>query len=190
MSRISGAEANSTLRIVRAIWHNPRISRVDIAARTGLDKSTVTNRVSRLIELGMVREIAEGSAGLKGGRKPIHLAINPSYGRTIGLEVQVESYTAVVTDLSGEVLGETKGRTRIGPGDFSAVVLGIIEESIGKLCPDPSLLLGIGVGTGGLVDQKKGRIRYSVPLGIDAPIDFVKAVTPRLPVPCYLENDA
>lgn len=172
------------------IWHNPQISRVDIAGRTGLDKSTVTNQVSRLIELGIVEEIAEGSAGLKGGRKPIHLAINRKFGRIIGIEVQVESYTALVADLSGEVLGEIKGSARLKPGGFSEVVLRIINESIDRLCPDPSLLLGIGVGTGGLIDQKKGRIRYSVPLGIDSPIDFIKHVSGRLPVPCYIENDA
>jgi predicted NBD/HSP70 family sugar kinase len=50
--------------------------------------------------------------------------------------------------------------------------------------------LGVGVGVGGLVDLKKGRIRYSVPLGIQLPIDFAKTVAAKLSVPCLIENDA
>jgi predicted NBD/HSP70 family sugar kinase len=46
------------------------------------------------------------------------------------------------------------------------------------------------VGVGGLVDLKKSRIRYSVPLGIAKPFDFGKAVASRLSVPCFVENDA
>ena len=40
------------------------------------------------------------------------------------------------------------------------------------------------------IDRKMGRIRYSVPLGIDEPIDFDREVASRLSVPCLIENDA
>lgn len=70
------------------------------------------------------------------------------------------------------------------------MMLSVIHECTARLCPDQVKLLGVGVGTGGLVDLKKSRIRYSVPLGIDSPIDFGKTVAAKLSVPCLIENDA
>jgi predicted NBD/HSP70 family sugar kinase len=42
----------------------------------------------------------------------------------------------------------------------------------------------------GLVDLKKGRIRYSVPLGLSSSVDFNALVASKLSVPCIIENDA
>jgi hypothetical protein len=65
--------------------------------------------VARLIDIGLVEEIDEGTSGTRGGRRPIHLVLSSSYGRVIGIEIQVESYVATVVDLSGEVHGEKRG---------------------------------------------------------------------------------
>ena len=72
MPKGNGAVPNNAGRIVRTIWQNPHISRVGIAERLGLSKSTVTYQVSRLIESGIIDEISEGAAGNRGGRRPIH----------------------------------------------------------------------------------------------------------------------
>jgi predicted NBD/HSP70 family sugar kinase len=190
MPRGSGVGPNTAARIVRTIWQNPRISRVGIAERLGLDKSTVTNQVARLIEIGLIDEISEGTAGTRGGRRPIHLAMNRSFGRVIGIEIQVESYVAVVVDLAGEILAETRGGVPRGWDGSTETMLEVIRTCSAELCPDEEKLLGVGVGTGGLVDLKKGRIRYSVPLGIRTPVDFGAGVAAKLSVPCLIENDA
>ncbi len=184
-----GSETRTAARIFRVVWRKPGISRVDIASSLGLDKSTVTNQVSRLIELGLIVETEEGEASSKGGRRPIQLVINRKFGRIIGIEVQLGLYVAVVVDLSGEILGERRGTLDISNDNFAESVLGIIAETTAEFgCGDD--LLGVGVGMGGLVDSKKGRIRFSVPIGIDKPIDFGKTVSARLSVPCSVENDA
>jgi len=188
--RERGAGPNTAARIVRTIWQNPRISRVGIAERLGLDKSTVTNQVGRLIEIGIIEEIAEGNAGSRGGRRPIHLAMNRSFGRVLGIEIQVGTYVALVVDLAGEILAETRGQVPMDEENRSKMMLAIIHECAAKLCPEQERLLGVGVGIGGLVDLKKGRIRYSVPLGIKEAIDFGKTVAAKLSVPCFVENDA
>jgi predicted NBD/HSP70 family sugar kinase len=171
------------------VWRKPGISRIDIAASLSLDKSTVTNQVSRLIELGLIIETEAGEASSKGGRRPIQLVINKKFGRIIGLEIQLGRYVAVVVDLAGEILGERRGVLDISAEGFSDGVLRVIGETRSEFgCGHD--LLGVGVGVGGLVDSKKGRIRYSVPIGIDKPIDFAKTVGSRLSVPCSVENDA
>jgi len=190
VARDSSHAPNTAARIVRTIWQNPRISRIGIADRLGLDKSTVTNQVSRLIESGLIEEIEEGSSSVKGGRKPIHLAISKSYGVIIGIEIQVESWVAVAVDLRGEILGALRGNSKVTAESFSKTVASIVENTSEAFCPDRGRLLGVGVGTGGLIDLKKSLIRFSVPLDIRAPLNFGKSVASGLSVPCYIENDA
>jgi predicted NBD/HSP70 family sugar kinase len=188
------AGARSASRIFRAVWRTPNISRVDIADMLGLDKSTVTNQVNRLIDLGIIEETEVGEASSKGGRRPIQLAVRRSFGRVIGIEIQVASYTAVVVDLAGEILGEIKGSACVNSDNFGPTVLDIVKRASKKFDAasgtGPGPLLGVGVGVGGLVDLKKSRIRYSVPLGITRPLDFGKIVAARLETPCFVENDA
>jgi predicted NBD/HSP70 family sugar kinase len=163
---------------------------VGIAERLGLDRSTVTNQVARLIEFGLIEEKDEGTASTHGGRRPIHLVMNRSFGRVIGIEIQVESYVAVVVDLAGDILEETRGSLPSAWADCSATMLEVIHSCSERLCPGGERLLGVGVGTAGLVDLKKGRIRYSVPLGIRNAVDFSSTVASKLDVPCLIENDA
>jgi predicted NBD/HSP70 family sugar kinase len=190
MPRSAGVGPQTSVRIVRAIWQHPHISRVDIAEHLGLDKSTVTNQVNRLITLGIIKEIAEGEAGIRGGRRPIHLAIDPAYGCVVGIEIQAESYVALAVNLSGEVLGKTRGHLSFSPETFTDSAYKLVRECSSRLSPSGTRLLGIGVGMGGLIDSKRGLISYSVPLGLDKPVDFAKTVASRLPLPCLVENDA
>lgn len=187
-SKDSGLRSAS--RIFRSIWRSPNISRVEIAEKLSLDKSTVTNQVSRLIELGLVAETEAGEASSRGGRRPIGLAVRKNYGRIIGIELQVGGFNALAVDLSGEILGELKGKAAIDRHNFAPTILDLVDRASRELCPGPGPLLGVGVGVGGLVDFKSSRIRYSVPLGIREPLDFGKSVSAHLPMPCFVENDA
>lgn len=181
--------ARTATRIFRTIWHNPNISRVDLADRLGLDKSTVTKQVAYLIDTGLILEKEEGEASSRGGRRPIYLAVNREYGRFIGIELQLGFYEAVVVDLAGNILATVRGDTHIMRENFAETAAGVVGTLQGQFCAD-SLLLGVGVGTAGLVDSKKGRIKYSVPLGIDKSLDFAKAMSGRLQAPSFIENDA
>jgi hypothetical protein len=150
----------------------------------------VIYQVSRLIESGIIDEISEGAAGNRGGRRPIHLAMEHSFGRVIGIDVQVDAYVAVAVDLAGEILQELRGKVPAGWSDCSDMRNEVIREVTTTLCPDSKRLLGVVVGTGGLIDFRKGRIRYSVPLGVKFSMDFKKTVSARHSCPCHMENDA
>jgi hypothetical protein len=60
MSRRSGVESDTAACIVRTIWQNSRISRVGLAERLGLDKSTVVNQFqfanqfARIFDIGLM----------------------------------------------------------------------------------------------------------------------------------------
>lgn len=189
MARIRESGSRTAARIFRAVWRSSPISRIEIAESLGLDKSTVTNQINHLIELGLIEEIEEGEASSRGGRRPIELSVKRSFGCIIGLEIQVETYEAVVVDLSGEILAVKRGRIHINYdnlADVTAEIVRKIEAGFKK----GQRLLGVGIGIGGLVDSKKARLRYSVPLRIDKPLDFAKAMDGKISVPWSIENDA
>ncbi|MBU0936165.1 MAG: ROK family transcriptional regulator [Spirochaetes bacterium] len=181
---------SAAARILRCIWKHPRSSRVVIADRLGLDKSTVTNQVSNLIGKGIIEEIEEGESSVKGGRKPIHLGICKSYGRILGIELQAKSWVALEVDLAGNILAERRGKCHVNADNFVDIVQSITAESHTSVENGFGPLLGVGVGTGGLIDSKQCRIRYSVPLAIYNPLELAEQFAFKIPVPCFVENDA
>lgn len=189
MTRQGNSGKGTTSRIFRSIWRNPGISRIDIAKLLELDKSTVTNQVCFLMESGLVEELDEGESSTRGGRKPIRLAVRKEYGRIIGIELQLGFCEAVVVDASGEIRGSTRKAVDVSYDNFSSTILDIVEETEAEYCCD-SVLLGVGVGTAGLVDSSKGLIKYSVPLGIKKRLDVNKALAGKISVPYCIENDA
>lgn len=60
------------IRVLRTIWLNEGISRIEIAELLGLDKSTITNIVSALQKKQIITEIAEGVSGPQGGVVPLN----------------------------------------------------------------------------------------------------------------------
>jgi predicted NBD/HSP70 family sugar kinase len=189
MARGGDSGTRTASRIFRAIWRNPGISRIDIAKLLEVDKSTVTNQVGFLMDAGLVEEKEEGEASSKGGRKPIRLVVRKEYGRFIGIEVQVGLCEAVVVDASGAVLASERKAVEIRYDNFADMIADLVDETKAAYCGD-SDLLGVGVGTAGLVDTYRNRIRYSVPLGITKPLDFAAAMDGRISVPHCIDNDA
>ncbi len=177
-------------RVMREIWIHKEISRVQIAKNLGLDKSTVTSIASELLRAGLVQEKAEGEAGPLGGRRPVPLALNRSYGCVLGLELRPESYTAVATDLEGSVLYSKFERAQLaGPGfrDGFFEIAGRVREELRR---SEVPLLGVGVGVSGVVHPEKGLIRYSIPLELESPFDFRSQIAQGYDLPLFLENDA
>lgn len=181
--------SRTATRIFRTIWRTQHISRVNLAETLSLDKSTVTKQVAALIDHGLIIEKEEGEASSRGGRRPIFLAVNNAYGRFIGIELQLGFYEAVAVDLAGNILSTMRGDTHITSENFARTTSEIVEK-IRETASEDSLLLGVGVGTAGLVDSKRGRIKFSVPLGIEKSLDFAKAMSGMLDVPAFVENDA
>lgn len=177
-------------RILRTIWLNPGISRVDISRVLGLDKSTVTLIVNELIEMGLVYPVAEGKAGPQGGRKPIQLMINKDFACVVGVEIQPESCTMISADLDGQIF-----ESGVVPVDFDIhkleeVFVPIVEEFIRGIEENKRMIIGLGFGISGIIDPFKGIIHQSIPLNITAPYDFYHNIGERFDMITLIENDA
>lgn len=180
-------------RILRLIWQHKGISRIEIAAELGIDKSTVTKITATLVEMGLICETAHGTTGPLGGRKPIFLEINGNYAGVGGIEINPERFVCCLLDLHGVVLFQQQ--EQISPELYKKLgCTGIFFKAFDLIIAEAEKrnisLAGIGVGIPGIVDTEKGVIIQSVSLLLDEPYPFLEEISARVNVPVYLENDA
>ena len=72
-------QRNSNLsRVFETVWKNPNFSRIDIARKLELYRSTVSNIIGTLVDSGLICEGERGLPTEKGGRKPVFLSITTS----------------------------------------------------------------------------------------------------------------
>jgi predicted NBD/HSP70 family sugar kinase len=176
--------------VLRTIWLQRGISRSEIARVLGLDKSTVTNLVVKLMDLAIVSEMAEGQSSPLGGRKPVYLCINKKYGCVLGFEMKPDMYTAVAVNLEGEILFTRSEKVIVKSSHMVEVFFDLLERIQGDLNRTGLPLIGIGVGVSGLVNPVKGQLIQSILFHQNKPIDFVEDVATKLDLPVFLENDA
>jgi len=175
-------------RVLRLIWQTKGISRIEIAQRLGIDKSTVTKIVASLQEIGIIRAFAQGNAGPLGGRKPIQLEIVSEFGLSVGIEITPEGFVAVILDLHGTILRELTVSMEV------TSVFEAFDEALkaltGELESRNTPVLGVGVGIPALVDTDTGTILQSIPLMIEEELAFCAWARAKYGVPVYVENDA
>lgn len=179
-------------RVLRTIWLNPGLSRIDISRRLGLNKSTVSKIVAYLEELRIVETAAVGDAGPTGGRRPIHLRIKPDWGCVMGVEIQTEAFTVVGINLHGDVFFSHTEPLDLRRYDLIDAFTGIVERFRSGLEATGMPLIGIGVGLPGFVDPVRGVLTASMPFEHYEEIAFVEEAKARLglSIPIFVDNDA
>lgn len=163
------------------------LSRAQLADRTGLNRSTVSNVTDQLLQDGLIREI--GPAASSKGRPGILLELNPDGGCALGMEIGVGFISIVVTDFTAQSLwrqridfdSENEPDTVIKwAQDLTRQALDVISER--ELRP-----LGIGVGVPGRIDHKEGVVLYAGNLNWrNVPIRQIWAQ--RFDLPVFVEN--
>jgi len=181
--------SNNIIRVLRSIWLKPGISRIEISKQIGLDRSTITVVVNRLTDLGLIEEITESLTPYKGGRKPVGLKLCDETGILLGLEIQTDYFVAILMGLNGKIINTIKGEVKEGRSFFHTFleIYRIVFKEIEKA---KLPLLGIGIGTSGIINSHKGIISDSNPLGIHEPENFSEEVKAFIQVPVFIENDA
>lgn len=142
-------------RVLDAVRRSDGVSRVELAAQTGLTAQTVSNIVRKLLEDGLVLE--DGQATSRGGKPATVLRLNAGAYYAVGMHIDPASTTLVVTDLAGQVVARTRRRTPSAQGPrrvidaLSRSVRAIIEQA-----RVPDRILGLGVATPGPLDNGGG----------------------------------
>jgi predicted NBD/HSP70 family sugar kinase len=142
--------------LLRLIRDGDGITRADLARRTGLARSTITQRLERLQSLGLLKEI--GGSESTGGRPPPRPAFTEDAALVLAADLGATHSRLAVTNLGGRVLASDRGDIEIGDGP--EVVLEWVEQRFNALLDDVGserdAVAGIGIGVPGPVEHSTG----------------------------------
>jgi N-acetylglucosamine repressor len=176
--------------VLNVIREKRPISRIDIAELTGLEGSTVSKIVARLLADNFVYEEGTGESAPQGGRKKRFLHINPKKACAIGVDIQLSGYTVALSDFRGMIQRCVDLPARPDPESAMSLVADQIKKVLCS-CSGESVE-GIGVSLVGLVDPKEGRILAGEGLGWgeDVPVGAMLREQLKMDIPLYFENGA
>src|SRR4051812_32057174 len=181
------AETPTQSKILTYVRDEGPLSRMDLAARLNVSRTTVAAEVSRLVDLGLAED--GGPAASRGGRRSTLVDLDSDL-RFIGVELGATSLRIAMTDgRLGVIARASTPRADIRRGP--EVVLAEVIENVRKLLADQGVErpAGIGVGVPGPVDFQAG-VPVSPPImpGWDG-YPVRDALSRELGSPVLLDND-
>ena len=146
--------------VLRTVYDLGPISRADVARQTGLTRTTVSDVVTGLLDDGVVREIGRGPSS--GGKAPILLEVDQDARLVVGLDLGEEHFAGSLVNLRGEIRRTVELPVAGRDGDDAVQLVFVLLDELLDGIAAP--LLGIGIGTPGLVDSRTGTFRGAVNL--------------------------
>jgi glucokinase-like ROK family protein len=180
------AESPMQARVLAQLRDEGPLSRVQLADRLNVSRTTIAAEVTRLAELGLAQEV--GPAASRGGRRSTLVDLAPDI-RFVGIAIGATGVSVGVTDGRLAVLG-TRHRDcdiRSGPEVVLAAALEEVRAVLDECGVEQPL--GAGIGVPGPVDFHRG-VSVSPPImpGWDG-YPVRDAVSRDLGCPVVLDND-
>ncbi|MEU1166872.1 ROK family transcriptional regulator, partial [Streptomyces sp. NPDC005921] len=176
--------------VLDAIRTRGPVSRVELAALTGLTNQTVSNVVRKLLDAGLVTET--GQAPSSGGKRRILLSPRPDGAYAIGVHLDPDSAVIVVVNLAGEVITGRRQRL-VAPEDPEQVVDRVSRAALRLFTRsgvDPARLLGLGIAAPGPLDGAQGAVVSPPNLPGWGRVPLVRMFEAATNLPVALDNNA
>jgi predicted NBD/HSP70 family sugar kinase len=185
--------AKATRMLLRLVRAGQPISRIELARRLDINRSTVTDIFKPLISAGILREepfAAASAANRMRGRPPTGITFNSDETFFVGVNLGVRRSQIGLTTLGGEMLAETEFETPQTPESALQKISKTVDELCSKI-KDRELKV-IGVSVPGPTDGERRRLLYAPHLGwSDVNIaDELQKNNRFADVPVIVENDA
>lgn len=180
-----GSKLHNSRLILRTIYEQGEISRVDVSRLTGLTRTTVSEAAGRFIQEGLVTET--GTSPSRGGKPAILLSVVEDAQHLIGVDLANSEFCGAIVNLRGKVIHSASLPVQERDGEAAlGLVFALIE---GLLNSAQRPILGIGIGTPGLMDPARGMVKQAVNLDwYDLPLaDLLRE---RFQLPIYIANDS
>jgi N-acetylglucosamine repressor len=176
--------AHNASLVLRALYDLGPISRAEIARLTGLTRTSVGELVAELETEGLAEDIGRGPS--TGGKAPTLVALIDDARHVVTLDLGERTFTAALLNLRGTIRHRATRDLQGADGDAAlALVTDLIDEI---LATEHSPILGIGVGTPGIVGED-GTIRWAVNLSwTDLPLGEI--LQARYQLPTIVANDS
>ena len=136
--------------VLQTLYHSGAMSRADLSRETGLTRVTISDLVAEFIVDGIVVELGvRESAGP--GKPAILVDLDRLGHQIIGLDLSdAEVFSGAVLSLDGDVV-ERLEVARPAQPDGDAAYAAVLELSRKLIAASTASLLGVGVGTPGVV---------------------------------------
>ncbi len=181
-------ETNLSL-VLRLIHTQSPVSRAQVAAITGLNKSTVSSLADELLERNLIHEIGSNSGGT--GRPATLLEVNPRAGYIIGVELGVDFVSVAVTDFLGNIIW--RRREDADPTEDQEKMINqtlrIVKEAMSFGKKKNFHFLGLGLATPGTVNLKEGLLIFAPNLHWRS-VPFGRIFAEQTKLRVFVENDA
>ncbi|MEU5601789.1 ROK family transcriptional regulator [Streptomyces lydicus] len=163
------------------------VSRLELAAHTGLTPQAVSKITARLRSEGLAAEA--GRRASTGGKPATVLRLVPGARHAVGLHLDRDELTAVLADLTGRAVAERRAPLAFEAG--AEQVLTTVEREVAALlaAADGPGVLGVGVACPGPLDHTTGVLHRVTGAPRWDGFPLRDAVAARLGLPAVLDKD-
>ena len=170
--------------VLELIRTSQPISRADLARRSGLQRSTVSQIVEQLIREKWVREGSVATAPR--GRRPTMVGLNEDLV-AIAVDIHPRQAIVAIVDLNGRLLSRSQVPLTSDPAASTRMMIDAMQR-MQKAVPRKSTE-GIGVSLPGRVDPATQRLTFAPNLHWPD-FDLKKAIESKMGLPVKMENAA
>lgn len=191
-SNINLVKAHNLQAILLSLLHDGELSRIELARRTYLSTTTITNLINELIETEIVIEdpSQNGHTARSVGRPRTAVRLSPDARYAIGIHVGIGLFRVALVNLFDEMITSS-----IGSFNFSDSAEQVLEQmavqvekTISESQVSREKILGIGVGASGLVNYQAGINVLAPNLGWRM-IPIQDILEERLGLPVVVDNN-
>ncbi|WP_405550877.1 ROK family protein [Streptomyces sp. NBC_01171] len=170
--------------VLRALMADRRLTRAEIAARTGISKPTISDAVQRLAASGLVVDTGERTTGR--GRSGSYYALAPGLGTALVASISPRGVTAETVDALGDTVARTHTDLGRNAGEHQAAKA--LAEAAARLTSGGARLAVVSAADP--VDRATGRL-VRLP---DAPflvgaLNPAAVLAPHVTGPVLVDND-
>ena len=170
--------------VSRLLRRHRRLSRAEIAQRSGLSEASVSRTVNELIRQGLVEE--EGVERSTGGRPAIRLRLSDTRYYSVGVDVHSWETRLSLCSPSGRIRDFDSFRTPASPSKTLEAVANSIRRQIDE--ETQREIVGVGLSIGGLVDSSTGVVELGHNVGWKS-LPARDELCRRLQLPVFVENN-
>jgi predicted NBD/HSP70 family sugar kinase len=177
-------------KIIELIRTAGLVSRVDLAAESGLSKASVTGITAELIQEGLIIEKQSGK--YEGGRRPRLLGLNPEGAYVVGINLSIMEISVVIMNLEADIIATASHPLQDrhhSVDEITELMVKTVQTCMweGNFARDR--ISGVGIGVPGPVYTSTGIIRFLPNYGWEN-VNLRDRVQSRLGLPCFIDNSS
>lgn len=181
---------NIKFEILKYLLNKESCSRADIAAGLKLSKPAVSDNVSKLLDLGIVKEIGKGGVRNSSGKRPILLELVKSFKYIVVIDISFVNPVCAVGNLKYEMIDSSSINVGdIGSTERKALVYQVILDLLKKHKIAQIQVGAIIISTPGIIGSDGEYFFANAQFSKWTDIGLKQYLSERFMTPILLQND-